>query len=178
MAVSSGKLLAAGMLGLGLVASVLSISYRRQQTHRALALWGPEQAVTVATAPVVKAVWFDPPLAQSNEAMPSEVVERAPRQSQNLSGLQGFKTVRQLLVEDSSFDWQSDSLGDPLGWTYGLEFSDPTGPEVLVLLDPTTGMVSEAKNHKTAKLQTSVARQLKTFLQQQFADQGPDVPAE
>ena len=64
MAASSGKLLAAGMLGLGLAAAVLSISYRRGQTHRVLALWGPEQAATVATAPVVKALWFDPPLGQ------------------------------------------------------------------------------------------------------------------
>ncbi len=178
MAVSSGKLLAAGMLALGLAASVLSISYRRQQTHHALALWGPEQAVTVASAPVVKALWFDPPLAESGDATPTEIVARASRQSPNLSGLQGFKTVRQLLVEDSSFDWQSALPAEPTGWTYGLEFSDPRGAEVVVLLDPTTGLLSEAKDHKTTKLRSGAAAQLKAFLEQQFADQAGDGPAE
>ena len=56
-----------------------------------------------------------------------------------MSGTPGIATVRRLLVEDASFDWQSDPAAEPLGWTYGLEFSDPRGPEVLVLLDPTTG---------------------------------------
>jgi len=178
MAASSGKLLAAGMLGLGLAAAALSISYRRQQTHRALALWGPEQAATVATAPVVKALWFNPPLPPFIAGLPSEVVERASGQSPNLSGTPGIGTVRQFFVEDTSFDWQSDPAAEPVGWTYGLEFSDPTGREVLVLLDPTTGLVSEAKNHKTIRLNPGPAEQLKAYLKRQFAGQGREAPAE
>jgi hypothetical protein len=178
MAASSGKLLAAGMLGLGLIAAVLSIAYRRQQTHRALELWGPEQAATVATAPVVRAIWFDPPLPPPTDATPSEVVARASRLSPNISGTQGVATARQLLVEDANFDWQSDPATEPLGWAFGLEFSDPRGPEVLVLLDPTSGLVRGAKNRKTIRLQPGAAEQLKAFLQGQFAGQGGDVPAE
>jgi len=177
MTASSGKLLAAGMLGLGLAAAAVSISYRRQQTHRVLALWGAEQAATVATAPVVKALWFHPPLRQFAAAAPSDVAARASGQSPNLSAVPGFATVRQLLVADTSFDWQSDPAAEPLEWTFGLEFSAPTGTEVLMLLDPATGLVREAQNRKTARLAAGAAEQLKGFLQGQFTGQGEEAPA-
>jgi hypothetical protein len=175
MKVSSGKLLATGMLALGLAASVLSITYRREKTHRALELWGPEHATAVATAPVVTAVWFDPPLEPTDDG---EVIERASGQRQNLSGVEGLGTARRLLVEDSSFDWPSDSGARPLGWTYGLEFSDPQAPKVVILLDPATGLVSEAKSRQTGRLRSEVAGQLKGFIEQQFASPQGEPPAE
>ncbi|HEY1784726.1 MAG TPA: hypothetical protein VGG30_04225 [Pirellulales bacterium] len=175
MAASSGKLLAAGMLGLGLVAAALSISYRREQTRRALTLWGPEQAVAIATAPVVKVLWFEPPLA---DAAVGDVAGRASRRSSNVNGTPGFATVRQLLVDDTSFDWQSESAAEPTGWTFGLEFSDPPAAEVLVLLDPTTRRVRGAKNRKTVRLNSGAAEQLKRFFEGQFAGQDKQAPAE
>jgi len=177
MAASSGKLLAAGMLGLGLAAAVLSISYRRGQTHRALALWGPEQAATVATAPVVKALWFDPPLGQITAATTDEVVARASSNRPNVSRTPGFATVRGLLIDDSSFDWQSGPVAEPIGWTFGLEFSDPRGQEVLVLLDPASGLVSMAKEDKTARLTSGAMGQMKAFLQKEFAGQDGGSPS-
>jgi hypothetical protein len=177
MAASSGKLLAAGMLGLGLAAAALSITYRREQTQGALALWGPDQAVTIATAPVVKALQFDPPLRQV-ASTPGEIAAQASGQSPNLSGNIGIATVRQLLVEDTSFDWQSDPAAEPPGWTFGLEFSGRGGSEVVVLLDPASGLVSGAKNRKTVRLQAGAAEQLKAFFQGQFAGQGGEAAAE
>ncbi|HEX4143495.1 MAG TPA: hypothetical protein VHY91_08085 [Pirellulales bacterium] len=177
MAVSSGKLLATGMLGLGLAAAVLSIAYRRGQTQRALALWGPEQAATLATAPVVKALRFDPPLQPSSVTTVGDVVGRASSQSPNLGGTPGFATVRQLLVADTSFDWQSNPAAEPAAWTLGLEFSDPTHPTVVVLLDPSTRLVRDAETHRTARLTSGAAEQLKTFLEGQFAGLGTDMPA-
>ena len=179
----SGKLLAVGMLCLGLAAALLSTAYRRAQTEQALAFWGAEQAATIATAPEVTALGFDPPLDENAAKMADEIANRPGDRRARIERAEGFATVRTLLIEDGSFDWQTRFDQGPTEWPWGIAFAGGRGPTVVVLFDPVNRCVTKPHGRRWARLTASAATQLKAFLEAQFpaadgARQAEKAPAE
>jgi hypothetical protein len=123
----SGKLIIIGVLFVAIAGGIFSWFFRYNATHRAAAFWGPETAVLIRDAPRI--TLKRGPLTGSS--LENEV---------DVSRARGLVHLRNALLEDRSFDW--NTIDQPLSnltktdlFRWSLTFDNPnTGKNTTVYI--------------------------------------------
>ena len=159
---NQGKYVIAVMLLIGVVAAGISLWHHSNVSRLALEYWGQNRAKQILRAPKVIAVRFP-----SGSSADQQTVVAEERDASNSRGL---VNIRQALVQDAAYDWQSvQPAGDEV-WQYALRF-DEDGPTVTVLLSFSDGRIGWQGADRSVALDDASARVLRAFLEEQFADE-------
>lgn len=168
---NSGKRLILAVIAVGLVAAAASWWFRYSATHRAAQFWGPQAATLIRDAPHVT-LRSDAPSADAEGGDEADV----PR---DISNAKGLTHLRNALLEDSSYDWESAGKADT-DWSHSLTFdaADGAEPRAVVMFSPdyrwiASGTASDPSTHVAAAT-AEFAAGLTKF----FADEAKDAQPE
>ncbi len=186
-----GKLVIVTMLGVGLCAAAFAAWYQYRGQHRAHDHWGTTSAVLISEAPRVTVLWLGesgPQEESTFQDQPADAEPARPRRvefgdrswkvlsSKDGQAARGIKNIRQALVQDTTFDWNSPPLDEEPEWQYAIGFTDNRN-WATVLFDFETGRVALTGAKKTALLDPSAKKELQEFFAEQFADEASQSPA-
>jgi len=156
---NQGKYVIAVMLLIGVVAAGISLWHHSNVSRLALEYWGQNRAKQILRAPEVIAVRF--PSGSSTDQQTEE---------RDASNSRGLVNIRQALVQDAAYDWQSvQPAGDEV-WQYALRF-EGDDPTVIVLLSFSDGRICWQGADRSIALDDASARVLRAFVEEQFADE-------
>jgi hypothetical protein len=156
---NQGKYVIAAMLLVGVVAAGISLWHHYNISRQALEYWGQDGAKQILRAPKVVAVRF---ASGSSSGQLSGAEER------DASNARGLVNIRQALVQDAAYDWESVQPAGEGVWQYALRF-EGDGPTVTVLLSFSEGRIGWQGADRSVGLDEASARVLRAFLEEQFA---------
>jgi len=172
-----GKWVILVVVGLAVMASVVSWIYYARLQRRPLELWGPRAAELMLRAPVARAYRLVPAKAEPSGEVGRRFefggVPYTAIAERSVSQAPGFSHIRQGLVHDRSFAWDDVPCDEPAHWEYAVEFED-RGATAVVAFDFHCGRAMLAGSERSESIRP-VAAAVEGFLREQFpaADQTP-----
>lgn len=128
--VLSGRLAVGALLLLGALAVAVAMTFHYRSQARPLALWGPEVAQLLLTAPRVELLLLSPPseLEGGSDAATEALVcnDRflAITDRYDITQARGMVNVRQGLINDRTFDWEAPLGARGVTFTHALRFRE------------------------------------------------------
>jgi hypothetical protein len=135
----SGKWLILAILAVALASGAFSWWFRWSATHRAAAFWGPEAATTIRDAQHVEAFRLATTSENTDRTLKAGDREYPVEKRIDASKAHGLIHLKQALVEDRSYDWDTSIDAEKVVPRWALVFHPhaerPTNPPVTLLLD-------------------------------------------
>jgi hypothetical protein len=184
----SGKRVIIGILLLALVAAGGSWLFRYNATHRAAKFWGPENAAAIRDAPIVTFSTFTTPIIWSPHyiGIAGEPIEhllaQKPQTTRDVTSARGLVHLRNALLEDRSFDWESESLytsafWPETKWSHAIVFSDETkGVQAYLLFAPDSQLTTFAGRNAALSYKPIARGIAEMFAEFEFLPSNPPTP--
>ena len=167
----SGKRLILAVIAIALLSAAASWWFRYAATHRTAQFWGPQAGTLIRDAPHVT-LRSDTPSADGAGGDEADV----PR---NISTAKGLTHLRNALLEDSSYQWDSAVLSD-IGWANSLVFAAAEGaePRAVVMFSPDFKWVSNGTAADPDKAVVATTSEFATGLKEFFASEAAEAKPE
>ena len=150
----SGRWVTVVIFVMGLIAALAAWSHRYQQGRRSLEFWGPDAAYQIRFAPTVTLLRLARPDSPVAEQLGSPAAAAGESQQHlqidgkaypiaaqfDLTTARGLTHAREALIQDQSFDWQTEPDEKLAAWEYAVVFQQ-SGQRSTVLLDLTHDLV-------------------------------------
>jgi len=122
--VNSGKWIIAVIFVLAALATAGAIWFHYQQNDRAIRHWGGEAATLIVRAKKIEMFRLAEGETSSGEVLRIGTQQYAISDTADATKARGMIHLRQVLVRNESFDWDTDLSDCDPDWNYGLRFSD------------------------------------------------------
>jgi hypothetical protein len=167
-----GKYAILAVLVLGLVGAAGGWWYRGQLQRNAITFLGADNATLIQEAPSV-VLWELEPADASGPSGEEQALAVANREFIITNRVQtgrapGLIHLRQSLINDRSYDWESSTAGCEPQWKYALRFDDEARRAVTVLLDFSCYQLLVLENQRMVSMKPMAAG-LEKFIAAQLA---------
>jgi hypothetical protein len=157
-----GKLVILFMLSLGAAMTAVAVWYNHERTHRAIQLWGSENANRISQATNTEVVRWSPPRRETPTDFDNPRV---------INDARGLINVRRSLTEDISYEWDHTATDREPAWEFGVQFREPQGKTTRLLYAPNCRLVKLQETGATAAAKPEFAKVLDEFFAEQFTHQ-------
>ncbi len=165
---NTGKIVTIGILGIAVVMASVAWWNNWNKGHRALSYWGSENAYQIRLAKHVTLYQLSDATTASDDQGQLDIgAQLAAIQSErDISQARGLVHARQALIQDSSYNWQSEPAANPR-WQYAIRFGEGDSAS-MVLFDLRQATVSHAG--ATRPLSMNLGPGLKTLFDEQMGE--------
>ncbi len=174
---SSGKLLIAALLALGVAAGVGSWTYYARLQRRPIDFWGSETVRLIARAPQAESLRLEAVATASAESTGERLVvgtkSFVSRDERDVMRSPGFSNIRAALLNSTSFGDTIELVRVPPTWRYALKFSDGSSTATLVFSED--GKWTAASGGELAISLEPAALEFASFFREQFPTPHPSL---